>query len=189
MPKVRPRVPPGSRRGRRRGHTQTGVATTQTPKAWVWLAIPGLEVGVTADADVHLRARHHRLDAGLGVRTCCGVLSLCLAKLYTVGGGGGGSSAACGHRSWRQQGLGRQQAPYCPPIRRHLPIGAYAASWPPGPGRARPAVRPRSLRDCHALRWSTGKRAQRHGELAVGRGRLAFGTTARWWWWWWWRWR
>ena len=64
----------GERRGRLRG--QALVALAQAGKARIGLAVAGLEVGLAAAAHVHLRARHHRLHAGLAGRPGRDVLGL-----------------------------------------------------------------------------------------------------------------
>ena len=71
----RPSVPSGGD-----GRGQALVALAQAGQARVGLAVAGLEVGLAAPADVHLRARHHRLGAGPGGRPCGGVLGLGLAQ-------------------------------------------------------------------------------------------------------------
>lgn len=98
---VRPRltVPFRRRSGRRcRRHAQTVVATPQAAQAGIGLAVTGLEVGVAADAHVHLGAGHHRLDPGFGVGAGGGVLCLGLAQLGSAGGDGTWIRAVCGHR-------------------------------------------------------------------------------------------
>jgi peptidoglycan/LPS O-acetylase OafA/YrhL len=62
------------------GRGQALVALAQAGQARVGLAVTCLEVGLAAPADVHLRARHHRLGAGPRGRPRGGVLSLCLTQ-------------------------------------------------------------------------------------------------------------
>jgi small ligand-binding sensory domain FIST len=71
--------------GNVRGQGHAGVAFAQPRHAQVGLAVAGLEVGVAADAHVHLGAGHHRPHAGFGIGPCGGVFGLGLAQLGTAG--------------------------------------------------------------------------------------------------------
>ena len=84
----------GERRRRLRG--QALVALAETGQARIGLAVAGLEVGLAAPADVHLRARHHRLDARLAGRPGSDVLGLRLAQLEGGVGGGRRRESAVG---------------------------------------------------------------------------------------------
>ena len=68
----------GGERGRR--SSEALVALAQARQAGIGLAVAGLEVGLAAAADVHLRARHHRLHAGFASRPGGDVLGLGLTQ-------------------------------------------------------------------------------------------------------------
>ena len=87
------------------GRIKALVAPAQAAQARIGLAFAGLEVRLTAPADIHLRTRHHRLDAGFRRRPGGRVFGLGLPELDAVGAGGcrsrcGGSwglGSLCGH--------------------------------------------------------------------------------------------